>query len=59
MTEVLRIKTTAAKEVVDLTDRLEAVIRRTKLQDGLCVLFVTHTEGCHWPRYWGALSPDA
>lgn len=43
MAEVLRIKTTAAKEVVDLTDRLEAVVRKAKLQEGVCVLFVTHT----------------
>jgi secondary thiamine-phosphate synthase enzyme len=43
MSEVLRIKTSAPKEVVDLTERLEAVIRKAKLQDGLSVLFVTHT----------------
>jgi len=43
MGQVLRIKTTAAKEIVDLTDRLETVIREAKLQDGLCALFVTHT----------------
>ena len=43
MPEVLRIKTSAAKEVVDLTDRLEAVIHKAKIEDGLCVLFVTHT----------------
>lgn len=43
MAEVLRIKTTALKEVVDLTDRLEAIVRKAKLQDGVCVLFVTHT----------------
>ena len=43
MADVLRISTTAAKEVVDLTDRLEAMIRKAKLQEGLCTLFVTHT----------------
>jgi secondary thiamine-phosphate synthase enzyme len=43
MAEVLRIKTTALKEVVDLTDRLEAIVKKAKLQDGVCVLFVTHT----------------
>ncbi|NGZ96885.1 MAG: hypothetical protein CV089_12315 [Nitrospira sp. WS110] len=43
MADVLRINTTAAKEVVDLTDRLEAMIRKAKLQEGLCTLFVTHT----------------
>ncbi len=43
MADVLRVKTSAPKEVVDLTDRLEAIVRKAKLQDGLCVLFVTHT----------------
>lgn len=43
MSEVLRIKTTEQKEVVDLTDRLEAVILKAKMEEGLCVLFVTHT----------------
>src|SRR5262245_5547879 len=43
MAEVLRIKTTALKEVVDLTDRLEAIVRKATLQEGVCVLFVTHT----------------
>ena len=43
MGEVLRIKTTAAKEIVDLTDRLETVIRKANLLEGLCSLFVTHT----------------
>jgi secondary thiamine-phosphate synthase enzyme len=43
MADVLRINTTTAKEVVDLTDRLEAMIRQAKLQEGLCTLFVAHT----------------
>ncbi|MCS6305402.1 MAG: YjbQ family protein [Nitrospira sp.] len=43
MGEALRINTTATKEIVDLTDRLEPVIRKAKLQEGLCALFVTHT----------------
>ena len=43
MGEALRINTTAAKEIIDLTDRLELVIRKAKLQEGLCALFVTHT----------------
>lgn len=43
MGDALRINTTAAKEIIDLTDRLEPVIRKAKLQEGLCVLFVTHT----------------
>ena len=41
--EVLHINTAARKQVVDLTDQVEAVIRKTKLQEGLCSLFITHT----------------
>jgi len=43
MGKALRINTTAAKEIIDLTDRLEPVIRKAKLQEGLCALFVIHT----------------
>ena len=43
MTEVLRVGTTNRKQVVDLTDRIEEKIRKAKLQEGLCALFVTHT----------------
>ena len=43
MSDVLHIRTTAVKEIVDLTDRLETVIRKANLQEGLCSLFVTHT----------------
>jgi secondary thiamine-phosphate synthase enzyme len=43
MAEVLRVSTTDRKQVVDLTDRIEALIRRAKMQEGLCSLFVTHT----------------
>ena len=41
--EVLRISTGSLKEVVDLTDRIESLIRRAKMQEGLCSLFITHT----------------
>jgi secondary thiamine-phosphate synthase enzyme len=43
MSEVLRVGTTTRKQIVDLTDRIEAKIRKAKLQEGLCALFVTHT----------------
>jgi secondary thiamine-phosphate synthase enzyme len=29
--------------VVDLTDQLQALIRKAKMQEGLCSIFVTHT----------------
>jgi secondary thiamine-phosphate synthase enzyme len=43
MTEVLHISTTDRKQVVDLTDRIEKVIRKAKMPEGLCSLFITHT----------------
>lgn len=43
MAKVLRINTGSLKEVVDLTERLESLIRQAKMQEGLCTLFVTHT----------------
>lgn len=43
MAEVLRVSTGNLKEVVDLTERVESLIRRAKMRDGLCTLFVTHT----------------
>jgi secondary thiamine-phosphate synthase enzyme len=43
MAEVLRISTTARKQVVDLTEQVEAVIRKAKMQEGLCSLFISHT----------------
>jgi secondary thiamine-phosphate synthase enzyme len=43
MAEVLHISTSHLKQVVDLTDRVEAVIHRANLQEGLCSILVTHT----------------
>ena len=43
MTEVLCINTTSLKQVVDLTARVNIVIRHATIQKGLCVLLVTHT----------------
>ncbi len=43
MVDVIRISTTNRKQVVDLTDRIETIIRRAKMQEGLCSLFITHT----------------
>jgi secondary thiamine-phosphate synthase enzyme len=41
--DTLRIKTRAQKQVVDLTDELNALIGKRKLADGLCSLFLSHT----------------
>ncbi|WP_455371518.1 secondary thiamine-phosphate synthase enzyme YjbQ, partial [Petrachloros mirabilis] len=43
MTEVLHVNTSSRKQVVDLTDRVETLIRKAKMREGLCSLFVTHT----------------
>lgn len=43
MTEILHVSTTQLKEVVDLSVKIEAVIRKSKMQQGICSLFITHT----------------
>jgi secondary thiamine-phosphate synthase enzyme len=43
MTDTLRIRSTNRKQVVDLTDRLDTAIRKARVTQGLCTLFVTHT----------------
>jgi secondary thiamine-phosphate synthase enzyme len=43
MPEKLEVKTESLKEVVDLTDRLQVLIRRAEMRDGLCTVFVAHT----------------
>lgn len=44
--EMLKIKTDRLKQVVDLTDRVNALIAKRKLTEGLCCLFLTHTTAC-------------
>lgn len=43
MHDVLHISTEQLKQVVNLNDRLQAMIRKAKMQEGLCSIFVTHT----------------
>ena len=43
MGEMLRISTGSLKEVVDLTDQLQSLIRKARMQEGICSIFVTHT----------------
>lgn len=43
MPDVLRVSTIQLKQVVDLTDRVETLIRKARMQEGLCSLFITHT----------------
>ena len=41
--ETLRVGTKKQKEIVDLTQKINAVIQRRKFQDGVCNLFLPHT----------------
>jgi len=43
MAMVLRITTEKLKDIVDLTERVHALVRRAKMREGLCSLFITHT----------------
>lgn len=43
MHDILHISTGKLKQVVNLNDRLQAMIRKAKMQEGLCSVFVTHT----------------
>lgn len=43
MTKLLRIATKQLKEIVNLTELLQATIRNANMKEGLCSVFVTHT----------------
>jgi len=43
MAEALKIGTAKLKEVVDLTERVQSLIRRANMRHGVCSLFVAHT----------------
>jgi secondary thiamine-phosphate synthase enzyme len=43
MSHRLQINTTALKQIIDLTDQVQSVVRQAKLSEGLCSLFVSHT----------------
>ena len=44
--EHVKIKTERLKQVVDLTYRVNALIAKRKITEGLCCLFLTHTTAC-------------
>jgi secondary thiamine-phosphate synthase enzyme len=44
--EHLKIKTERLKQIVDLTDRLNAILSDNIMAEGLCCVFVTHTTAC-------------
>ncbi len=39
----LEIKTGSKVELVDITDKVRAEVRRSNVKDGVCILFVPHT----------------
>lgn len=41
--KTVKVKTRKAREIVDITDEANELISKTKLKNGLCFLFVTHT----------------
>ena len=41
--DTFHIETTKLKDIVDLTPQLNAAIKKRKVQEGLCYLFLTHT----------------
>jgi secondary thiamine-phosphate synthase enzyme len=41
--ETLRISTEQLKQVVDLTEQLNGLIKKRKVKEGVCSVFVTHT----------------
>lgn len=43
MSHVLHISTIALKQIVDLSDEVQGLIREANLKQGLCFIFVTHT----------------
>ena len=43
MTKLLRITTKQLKEIVDVTELLQATIRNANMKEGLCSVFVTNT----------------
>jgi secondary thiamine-phosphate synthase enzyme len=44
--ERLKVKTDRLKQALDLTDRLNAMIKTHKVATGLCAVFLTHTTAC-------------
>lgn len=41
--ETINVKTNSRIELVDITDRVEAVVSRSKIKNGVCFLFCPHT----------------
>lgn len=39
----IKIKTSKAKEIVDITERINGILQKESFKNGLIILFVTHT----------------
>ena len=39
----LKIKTTTGRQAIDITERVNQQVSESKIQDGLCLLFIQHT----------------
>ncbi len=41
--EVINIKTSSRAELIDITDKVKVVVNKSKIKEGLCLVFVPHT----------------
>ncbi|NIS72520.1 MAG: YjbQ family protein [Proteobacteria bacterium] len=41
--ETIEIRTTSQTELVDITDRVQDVVKKLKTSDGICYVYVPHT----------------
>jgi len=41
--EKIDIKTNSRSELIDITDRIRAIVKRSKVNDGICFIFCPHT----------------
>ncbi|MHA1299988.1 MAG: secondary thiamine-phosphate synthase enzyme YjbQ [Candidatus Helarchaeota archaeon] len=43
MIEKINIKTSKREEIIDITNEVENLLKKTGISDGYCIVFVTHT----------------
>lgn len=41
--EIIRVKTTRREEMIEITSYVQEIVKRTKISDGICVIYVPHT----------------
>ena len=42
MQEVISISTSKRQELIDITNKVEAIVKKSKVKDGLCTIFAMH-----------------